>query len=75
MAFVAILATSVVSVGLAVLFWLPLLVMLGGVGWTVWTARRRRQVAEGRDDMERRDALHSPRKWPKGVVDDRLPEE
>jgi hypothetical protein len=70
-----LLATSIVSVGLAAILCSPLLILLAGVGWSVWAARRRRQLLENRNDAEIKDPLHAPRAWPvEGVVDDRLPE-
>jgi hypothetical protein len=70
-----LLTTSILSVGLAAILCAPLLVLVGGVGWSIWAARRRRQVLENRNEYEIRDATHAPRPWPvEGVVDDRLPE-
>jgi hypothetical protein len=71
----ALLMTSILSVGLAAILCAPLLVALAGVGWSIWAARRRRQVLENRNDDEIKDPLHAARQWPvEGVVDDRLPE-
>jgi hypothetical protein len=70
-----LLTTSILSVGLAAVLCAPLLVLLAGVGWSIWAARRRRQILENRSEDEIRDAAHATRQWPvEGVVDDRLPE-
>jgi hypothetical protein len=74
-AFVALIAASVVSVGLASIVWLPLLVGIGVAMIVVASARRRRQRMQGRDSSEVKDPTHAHRQWPtKGVTDDRLPE-
>jgi hypothetical protein len=71
----AIAVTLVLSMGLAALFWVPLLFGLGVVMWSVWTARRRRQRTEHRDTRETRDPQRAEGSWPtEGVIDDRLPE-
>jgi hypothetical protein len=63
------------SLGVAAIFWVPLLFMAGIAMLTVWKARRRRQLFEHRDIREVKDPLHTARSWPtQGVVDDRLPE-
>jgi hypothetical protein len=70
-----LLATSVLSVGLAVILCAPLLILLGGFGGSVWAARRRRQALENRSSDEIKDPLHAVPPWPtEGVIDDRLPE-
>lgn len=62
-------------IGLTALVWVPLALLTGGAMLTVWAARRHRQVAEGRDPLERRDAPRAMHPWPReGVIDDRLPE-
>ena len=75
LAFVALIAASVVSVGLASIVWLPLLVGLGVAMIVVGAARRRRQRMQGRDSSEVKDPTHVHPRWPtKDVTDDRLPE-
>jgi hypothetical protein len=70
-----LLATSVLSVGLAAILCAPLLLLLGGLGGSVWAARRRRQALENRSSDEIKDPLHAVPPWPtEGVIDDRLPE-
>jgi hypothetical protein len=70
-----LVATSILSVGLAAILCAPLLVALAGVGWSIWAARRRRQLLENRSDNEIKDPTHAPQPWPiDGVIDDRLPE-
>lgn len=69
------LVSLFLSLGLAALFWVPLLFLVGVAMLTVWSARRRRQRYEDRDDRDVKDPLHSARAWPTAdVVDDRLPE-
>ena len=71
----ALLMTSILSIGLAAILCAPLLVALAGVGWSIWSARRRRQILENRNENEIKDPQHTVRPWPvEGVVDDRLPE-
>jgi hypothetical protein len=70
-----LLATSVLSVGLAVILCAPLLLVVGFVGASIWGARRRRQTLENRNANEIRDPTHVVEPWPtEGVIDDRLPE-
>jgi hypothetical protein len=70
-----LLATGVLSVGLAVVLCAPLLLLLGGLGVSIWTARRHRQSLENRSSDEVKDPLHAVQPWPtEGVIDDRLPE-
>jgi Flp pilus assembly protein TadB len=73
LAAIAILATSIMSLGIAVIFWGPALLVLCIAMWGVWSARRRRQIYEHRGPDEMRDPTHAERPWPtKGVIDDRL---
>lgn len=74
LAAIAVGAAMVVAMGLASVVWVPLLLLTGSVMCTVWVARRRRQTLEGRDANDLKDPLHADRRWPKGVIDDRLPE-
>ena len=74
-AFLALIAASVVSVGLASIVWMPLLLGVGVAMVSVGSARRRRQSTEGRNGNEIKDPAHAHPTWPtKGVIDDRLPE-
>jgi hypothetical protein len=67
--------TLVLSLGIAAIFWVPLLFMAGIAMLSVWTARRRRQISEHRNESDVKDPLHVERHWPTDrVVDDRLPE-
>ena len=73
LAALGIIATSVLSLGVAVIFWGPAIVVLGIAMWGVWSARRRRQIYENRGPDETRDPQHAERHWPtEGVIDDRL---
>jgi hypothetical protein len=70
-----LLATSVLSVGLAVILCAPALLLFGGLGASIWSARRRRQALENRSGDEVKDPTHAVPPWPtEGVIDDRLPE-
>ncbi len=70
-----LIVSLALSMGIAAIFWVPTLFVAGGVMWSVWGARRRRQLMEHRDANELRDREHSQPRWPtKGVIDDRLPE-
>jgi hypothetical protein len=70
-----IFATCVLSLGVAVIFWGPALVVFGLAMWGVWSARRRRQLYEHRGPDETRNPTHAERPWPTdGVIDDRLPQ-
>jgi hypothetical protein len=70
-----IIATCVLSLGIAVIFWGPAIVVLAIAMWGVWSARRRRQVYENRGPDETKDPTHAERPWPtEGVIDDRLPQ-
>ena len=74
-AFVALIAASIVSVGLASIVWIPLLVGIGIAMIVVASARRRRQRTQGRNSSEVKDPAHAHERWPsRGVTDDRLPE-
>ena len=68
-----IIATCVLSLGIAVIFWGPAIVVLGIAMWGVWSARRRRQAYEHRGPDETRNPTHAEHPWPtEGVIDDRL---
>jgi hypothetical protein len=74
-AFLALIAASVISVGLAAIVWVPLLLGIGIAMASIASARRRRQSAQGRDGNEVKDPTHAHHPWPtRGVIDDRLPE-
>ncbi len=74
-AFVALIAASVISVGLAAIVWVPLLLGIGIAMVGIASARRRRQSMQGRNGSEIKDPMHAHPHWPmKGVIDDRLPE-
>ncbi len=74
-AFVALIAASVVSVGLAAIVWVPLLMGIGIAMVAVASARRRRQVTQGRNSSEIKDSKHAHPHWPtRGVIDNRVPE-
>jgi Flp pilus assembly protein TadB len=74
-AFVALVAASIVSVGLASIVWFPLLMGIGIAMIVVGSARRKRQLTQGRNWSEVKDPTHARQPWPtKGVTDDRLPE-
>jgi Flp pilus assembly protein TadB len=75
LAVVAIALTSVVSVGLAAIVWVPLILALGIALLMVWSARRRRQKMQNRGPDEVRDPTRGEPPWPtEGIIDDRLPE-
>jgi hypothetical protein len=70
-----IVVTSVLSLGIAVIFWAPAIVVFGIAMWGVWSARRRRQIYENRGPDETRNPTRAERRWPtEGVIDDRLPQ-
>lgn len=70
---IGILVTCVLSLGIAVIFWGPALLVFCLAMWGVWSARRRRQIYENRGPDESKDPLHGKRRWPsEGVIDDRL---
>ncbi len=73
-AFFALIAASVLSVGLAAVVWVPLLFGIGVAMVVVWAARRKRQSSQGRNADEVLDPTHARRRWPANVIDDRLPE-
>jgi hypothetical protein len=74
-AFLALIAASVISLGLAAIVWVPLLLGIGIVSVAIASARRRRQALQGRDANEVKDPTHAHPHWPtRGVIDDRLPE-
>ena len=74
LAAVALGVAGVVSVGLAVVLCAPAVVFISIFGWSIWSARRRRQTLENRDENELKDPLHAKHPWPtEGVIDDRLP--
>lgn len=76
LAFIGILATCILSLGIAVIFWGPALLIFALAMWGVWSGRRRRQLYENRGPDETKDPLHAERPWPtKGVIDDRLPQD
>lgn len=73
LAAVILVLAFIVPVGLAALFLLPMVVVIGIGMWTVWIARRRRQWLEDRDAEEIKHPFSSDRVWPtEGVIDDRL---
>jgi hypothetical protein len=75
LAFLTLGVTSVLTLGISILFWAPILVAICIAMWGVWTARVRRLRMEQRDENEMKDPLHADRPWPtQGVIDDRLPE-
>jgi predicted lipid-binding transport protein (Tim44 family) len=68
--------TLVLSLGVAAIFWIPLLFMAAIAMLSVWSARRRRQISEHRNESDVKDPLHASRRWPtERAVDDRLPEQ
>jgi membrane protein implicated in regulation of membrane protease activity len=67
-------ATIIISAVLAAVVWIPLLFLLGGVMLTIWAARRRRQVWEGRDSRDIKNPREAELPWPSDAIDDRLPE-
>jgi Flp pilus assembly protein TadB len=72
---VVLAVTLLLTLGLAAIFWVPLLFLMGIAMLTIWRARRNRQRSEHRDERDLKDPLQAPRPWPtEGVVDDRLPE-
>ncbi len=74
-AFLALIAASIVSVGLAAIVWIPMLMGIGIAMVAIASARRRRQSTQGRNSNEIKDPTHAHPPWPtKGVIDDRLPE-
>jgi hypothetical protein len=74
-AFLALGVTSVLTLGISLLFWAPVLIAICIGMWGVWAARVRRQRMELRDTSEVKDPLHADRPWPtQGVTDDRLPQ-
>src|ERR1700722_16585815 len=74
-AFAALIAASIVSIGLASIVWVPLLLGLGIAMAVVAAARRGSQSTERRDGNEIKDPAHAHPSWPtRGVIDDRLPE-
>lgn len=73
LAVIGIVVTCILSLGIAVIFWGPAVVVFCIAMWGVWSARRRRQIYENRGPDETRDPLHTDRPWPtEGVIDDRL---
>jgi Flp pilus assembly protein TadB len=75
LAAIGIVVTCVMSLGIAVIFWGPALVLFGVAMWGVWSARRQRQLYENRGPDETKDPQHAEHPWPtKGVIDDRLPQ-
>jgi hypothetical protein len=74
-AFLALGVTSLLTLGISILFWGPMLAAIGVGMWAVWAGRVRRQRMQGRGEDEVKDPLHADRPWPTdGVIDDRLPE-
>lgn len=72
---IGIIVTCVLSLGIAVIFWGPAIVVFALAMWGVWSARRRRQMYENRGPDETKDPLNTDRRWPtEGVIDDRLPQ-
>jgi hypothetical protein len=69
-----LLPVAVLALGVTAVVWVPLLVALGGVMWSIWVARRRRQILENRNDDEVKNPVQAEAPWPKDVIDDRLPE-
>jgi hypothetical protein len=67
-------ATIAICAVLAAIAWIPMLFVLGGVMCTIWAARRRRQILEGRDAREIKNPQQAELPWPTDVIDDRLPE-
>lgn len=75
LAILGLVATSVLSLGIAVIFWGPAVIVLALAMWGVWGARRRRQLYENRGPDETKNPTHAEHSWPtKGVIDDRLPQ-
>ena len=73
--FLALIAASIISVGLAAIVWVPLLLGIGIAMIAIASARRRRQSLQGRNADEVKDPTHAHPHWPtRGVIDDRLPE-
>jgi Flp pilus assembly protein TadB len=73
LAAIGILVTCILSLGIAVIFWGPAVVVFCVAMWGVWSARRRRQLYENRGPDETRNPTHADRPWPtEGVIDDRL---
>jgi Flp pilus assembly protein TadB len=73
--FLALIAASIISLGLAAIVWVPLLLGLGIAMVAIASARRRRQSLQGRNADEVKDPKHAHPHWPtRGVIDDRLPE-
>jgi|SRR5579859_4174162 len=74
-AFMALIAASIISVGLAAIVWAPLLLGIGIAMVAIAAARRRRQSLQGRNADEVKDPTHAHPPWPtRDVIDDRLPE-
>jgi hypothetical protein len=73
-AFLALIAAAIISVGLASIVWVPLVLGIGIAMVGVWTSRRKRQTMQGRDANEVKDPTHAHPRWPSNVIDDRLPE-
>jgi hypothetical protein len=69
-----LIPVAILALGLAAVVWVPLLAGLAAVMWSVWIARRRRQMLQNRNDDEVKNPAQAEAPWPKGVVDDRLPE-
>lgn len=72
---VALAVVTALVLGLAAIVWVPFVLLVGCAMLTVWAARRRRQLLEGRNPLEVKDAPQVAPRWPsEGVIDDRLPE-
>lgn len=74
LAFVALGATSVLTLGISVIFWGPCAVVLGIGMWMVWAGRKKRLAMQQRDDDEVKDPARARHPWPRDVIDDRLPQ-
>jgi Flp pilus assembly protein TadB len=72
-AFLALGVTSILTLGISVIFWGPAAVVLGIGMFMVWAGRRKRLAMQHRDADEVKDPLRAAHPWPRDVIDDRLP--